>query len=251
MNKIKAKIQDIIAVYKEAVPQKSFKESFKLSWGRFNRKEKAFAVFAFIISLGLTLRGIIPTVLAGNLDLLAIVSIIMSVFGFIGTWTLAVQWQHTFKFNGVQNVAGMMVGGMQGVYGDMFTSFYYFVTEFRGHYNWKKNRNEDGELVAKKEFGVKEIVKAVFFWTIGLGFLSYFMGGQKIILDAITNGLSFTAQQRQTGGHIDGYYLWLLVDVLSFAMFYWLGNEVVAFSYLAMMAQGFVGLMIWKKGLTD
>ena len=38
----------------------------------------------------------------------------MSIFGFIGTWTLAIQWQHTFKANGVQNVAGILVAGIQG-----------------------------------------------------------------------------------------------------------------------------------------
>lgn len=74
----------------------------------------------------------------------------MSIFGFIGTWTLAIQWQHTFKANGVQNVAGILVAGIQGVYGEMFKSCYYLATEFIGHYNWKKRRNDDGELVVDK-----------------------------------------------------------------------------------------------------
>ncbi|WP_244951865.1 nicotinamide mononucleotide transporter [Streptococcus gallolyticus] len=83
---------------------------------------------------------------------------------------------------------------------------------------------------------------------MGLGFLSYWMGGQKIVLDALTNGLSFTAQQRQVKGHLDGYYIWLLVDFLSFMLFISIGNQIVAFSYLGMFAQGLVGIMIWKKG---
>jgi nicotinamide mononucleotide transporter len=231
--------------------QLSLKESFNIAWNRFDLKEKIFVVFAFLVSLGFNLYGILPTLTARDFDLLNILSIIMAVFGFIGTWTLAIQWQHTFKANGVQNVAGILVAGIQGVYGDMFKSCYYLATEFIGHYNWKKRRSDDGQLIVDKNFSLKDVLIAIFFWTIGLGFLSYWMGGQKIILDAMTNGLSFTAQQRQVKGHIDGYYIWLVVDFLSFLLFLSVGNPIVAFSYLGMIAQGFVGIMIWKKSQSE
>ncbi|MCY7155677.1 nicotinamide riboside transporter PnuC [Streptococcus gallolyticus subsp. gallolyticus] len=228
--------------------QLSLKNSFNLAWNRLNTKEKLFVIIAFLASLSFTLYGMLPTLVTGDFTALNTLSIIMSIFGFIGTWTLALQWQHTFKANGIQNIAGILVAGMQGIYGDMFTSFYYLVTEFIGHYSWKKRRNDNGELVVDKKFGVKDVFLAIFFWTIGLGFLSYWMGGQKIVLDALTNGLSFTAQQRQVKGHLDGYYIWLLVDFLSFMLFISIGNQIVAFSYLGMFAQGLVGIMIWKKG---
>lgn len=228
--------------------QLSLKKSFNLAWNRLNTKEKLFVIIAFLASLSFTLYGMLPTLVTGDFTALNTLSIIMSIFGFIGTWTLALQWQHTFKANGIQNIAGILVAGMQGIYGDMFTSFYYLVTEFIGHYSWKKRRNDNGELVVDKKFGTKDVFLAIFFWTIGLGFLSYWMGGQKIVLDALTNGLSFTAQQRQVKGHLDGYYIWLLVDFLSFILFISIGNQIVAFSYLGMFAQGLVGIMIWKKG---
>ncbi len=227
--------------------QLSLKNSFNLAWNRFSAKEKIFVVFAFIVSLSFTLYGMIPTLFSGNLSLLNILSIIMSIFGFIGTWTLAIQWQHTFKANGIQNISGILVAGIQGVYGEMFKSCYYLVTEFIGHYNWKNRRNDNGELVVDKKFSFKDVLIAVLFWTIGLGFISYWMGGRRIILDSITNGLSFTAQQRQVKGHIDGYYIWIVVDLLSFILYLSVGNPIVAFSYLGMVTQGFVGIMIWKK----
>lgn len=228
--------------------QLSLKNSFNLAWNRLNTKEKMFVIITFLASLSFTLYGMLPTLVTGDFTALNTLSIIMSIFGFIGTWTFALQWQHTFKANGIQNIAGILVAGMQGIYGDMFTSFYYLVTEFIGHYSWKKRRNDNGELVVDKKFGAKDVFLAIFFWTIGLGFLSYWMGGQKIVLDALTNGLSFTAQQRQVKGHLDGYYIWLLVDLLSFMLFISIGNQIVAFSYLGMFAQGLVGIMIWKKG---
>lgn len=228
--------------------QLSLKNSFNLAWNRLNTKEKMFVIITFLASLSFTLYGMLPTLVTGDFTALNTLSIIMSIFGFIGTWTFALQWQHTFKANGIQNIAGILVAGIQGIYGHMFTSFYYLVTEFIGHYSWKKRRNDNGELVVDKKFGVKDVFLAIFFWTIGLGFLSYWMGGQKIVLDALTNGLSFTAQQRQVKGHLDGYYIWLLVDFLSFILFISIGNQIVAFSYLGMFAQGLVGIMIWKKG---
>lgn len=111
----------------------------------------------------------------------------------------------------------------------------------------KKRRSDDGQLIVNKNFSLKDVLIAIFFWTTGLGSLSYWMGGQKIILDAMSNGLSFTAQQRQVKGHLDGYCIWLVVDFLSFLHFLSVGNPIVAFSYLGMIAQGFVGIMIWKK----
>lgn len=226
----------------------TLKESILKAWNRFSRGQKVFAVGALIASLGFNIYGILPTIQAGNYNFTTVTSIIMAVFGFIGTWTMAIQWQHTFKANGIQNIAGILVTGVSGVYGDMFTSFYYLVTEFIGHFSWAKKRDTDGELVVDKKFGFKDISIAVVFWTVGLGLVSFLMGGQKIILDAITNGLSFTAQQRQVKGHLDGFYLWLLVDVLSFVLFMSIGNEIVAFSYLGMFAQGMVGIMVWKQG---
>lgn len=231
--------------------QLSFKQSFELAWGRLSKGQKAFATIAFLASLGFTINGLLPTIQAGDYTVLNVLSMIMSIFGFLGTWTLAIQWQHTFKLNGVQNVSGIMVAGIQGIYGDMITSFYYLVTEFIGHFSWNKRRADDGELVVDKHFGWKDIAYAIFFWTIGLGVLSWLIGGKQIILDALTNGLAFTAQQRQVKGHLDGYYLWLLVDILSFILFLRVGNEIVAFSYLAMLMQGFVGIMIWKNGLGE
>ena len=231
--------------------QLSLKQSFDLAWGRFTLRERLFVIASFTVSLGFTVYGILSTLWLGQLDMITILSIIMSVFGFIGTWTLALQWQHTFKVNCIQNLAGILVAGMQGIYGDMFTSLYYLITEFIGNSIWKKRRNKDGELVVDKGFGVKDVLIAIFFWTIGLGLLSFWMGGQQIILDALTNGLSFTAQQRQVKGHIDGFYLWLLVDLLSFILFMAIGNQVVAFSYFGMFAQGSVGIMIWQKGKGD
>lgn len=41
----------------------------------------------------------------------------------------------TFKANGIQNIAGILVARLQGIYGDMFISFYYLVTEFVRHYS--------------------------------------------------------------------------------------------------------------------
>ena len=39
----------------------SLKESFNNAWNRFDLKEKIFVIFAFLVSLGFTLYGMIPT----------------------------------------------------------------------------------------------------------------------------------------------------------------------------------------------
>lgn len=229
-------------------PVLTLTQSIQKTFGRLNTWEKVAVVIAFFISLGFNIKGIVPTVMAGEYNFLSTMSLIMAVFGFLGTWTMAVQWQHTFKLNGVQNVSGILVNFKQKLFGDMLTSGYYLWTEFVGHRNWGELRDEDGDLQVDKEFGYKDIFKAVVIWTIGLGILSKLLGGTQIWLDAVTNGLSFTAQRRQVTGHIDGYYIWLLVDVLSFWLMLRVGNEVVAYSYLGMFAQGVAGLIIWRRG---
>ncbi|WP_288622731.1 hypothetical protein [uncultured Streptococcus sp.] len=75
----------------------------------------------------------LPTLVTGDFTALNTLSIIMSIFGFIGTWTLALQWQQTFKANGIQNIAGILVAGMQGIYGDMFISFGNYIPVYTNH----------------------------------------------------------------------------------------------------------------------
>ena len=134
---------------------------------------------------------------------------------------------------------------MQGIYGDIPV----FITSSQNLFaqQLEKRRNKDGELVVDKGFGVKDVLIAIFLddWA---WFALLLDGRSTNHLDALTNGLSFTAQQRQVKGHIDGFYLWLLVDLLSFILFMAIGNQVVAFSYFGMFAQGSVGIMIWQKG---
>ena len=55
-------------------------------------KEKLFVIIAFLASLSFTLSGMLPTLVTGDFTALNTLSIIMSIFGFIGTWTLALQW---------------------------------------------------------------------------------------------------------------------------------------------------------------
>lgn len=160
--------------------QLSLKNSFNLAWNRLNTKEKMFVIIAFLASLSFTLYGMLPTLVTGDFTALNTLSIIMSIFGFIGTWTLALQWQHTFKANGIQNIAGILVAGMQGIYGDMFTSFYYLVTEFIGHYSWKKRRNDNGELVVDKNSEPKTSFSLSSFGQLDLAFCLTGWVGKKL-----------------------------------------------------------------------
>lgn len=229
----------------------TFRQALASAWSRLSRPQQIFTMISFLLSVGFTTASILPPIISGQWSLLNILSMIMSLFGFLGTWTMAIQWQHTFKLNAIQNIAGIGTAGLQKVYGDMFTSAYYLLTEFIGNHAWKHKRDQEGQLMVDKRFGWRDILIAVFFWTIGLGLISRLMGGKSIVLDALTNGLAFTAQQRQIKGHLDGYYLWILVNLLSFIMFFSLGNTIVALSYLSMLMQVFVGIMVWKNGHED
>lgn len=148
--------------------QLSLKQSFDLAWGRFTLRERLFVIASFTVSLGFTVYGILSTLWLGQLDMITILSIIMSVFGFIGTWTLALQWQHTFKVNGIQNLAGILVAGMQGIYGDMFTSLYYLITEFIGNSNWKNAATKTANWWSIKALVLKTFSLLSFSGRLGL-----------------------------------------------------------------------------------
>ena len=49
-------------------------------------KEKLFVIIAFLASLSFTLYGMLPTLVTGDFTALNTLSIIMSIFGFIGTF---------------------------------------------------------------------------------------------------------------------------------------------------------------------
>ena len=84
----------------------------------------------------------------------------------------------TFKANGIQNIAGILVARLQGIYGDMFISFLLSRNRICQALQLEKNAVMIMvNLLSIKKFGAKDVFLAIFFWTIGLGFLSYWMGG--------------------------------------------------------------------------
>lgn len=214
-----------------------------------NRPKWQIGVIAtmFVISTIITMYSIYTGVQQG-MSVNTFTSVAMSIFSYLGTWMLAVQYRFNFAFNGIQNVFGIIVAGRSGILGDAMTSLYYLCYQVIGAKSWDKKRDADGNLQVERDTSIKVIIKAVFFWGIGLGFVSWMLGGKQIILDAITNSLAFVANDLQIRkASIYGNILWLIVDILSIIIFLRVGNYIVVLTYASMTAQTIANIVLWSK----
>lgn len=200
-------------------------------------RHRWFTGLSFVLSVSVTLWGVSQSGWS--------LASLMSILGTIGIWGIAFTMKTNFFFNGAQNLTGVLVGVQSRIYGDALTSLFYLGTEFFGWNQWTKHRNPDGSLriETKENWGL--LAFAILFCGVFLGFISWLLGGQHIVLDAVTNSISFLAQIYQMARRRSAYYLWLAVDLFSIWLWLLTGQWAVAAMYAAFVIQGVAGLWNW------
>ncbi|MDO4670458.1 MAG: nicotinamide riboside transporter PnuC [Aerococcus sp.] len=198
-----------------------------------------FTGLSFTLSIIVTIIGVVQSGFS--------LASLMSILGAIGIWGIAFTTKTNFFFNGAQNLTGIFVGMQSRIYGDALTSLFYLVSEFFGWQQWTIHRNPDGSLRIETRENWLLLAFAILFCGVFLGFVSWLLGGEHIVLDAITNSISFLAQIYQMARRRSAYYLWLAVDLFSIWLWALTGQWAVVAMYLAFVIQGLAGLWNWHS----
>ncbi|MGP6145880.1 nicotinamide riboside transporter PnuC [Jeotgalibaca sp. A122] len=180
---------------------------------------------------------------------------IVSWLGLVGTIGLAHAKTWNFPFNMTQNLFATGQAFKSALYGDMFMSAFYFLSNlFIGLPSWIKNKSDDaseGDIKVVKTTDWKTITLAVVGGGVILGVISYLMGGQYVILDALNNSTAIVAQVMQMRRNRHSWWLWGVTNVIGIVIWLGVGQPQMAIMYLCFALNSVRGWVNWGLGQSD
>lgn len=166
--------------------------------------------------------------------------------GTVGTIMTAKRHKLAGLPNLVQNVFNIFVSGYAGVLGDSLMSVWYAVNEGASIKIWNDHSVGD-KVKTEKCVNWFRVVGLMAVTGIGMGLYSYYMGGQKIVLDAVNNasgaiGIYMQKIERQRAS----WYLWGITNILGIAI-WWDINPIQAGMYVAFLLNTVRGYINWSE----
>jgi len=151
----------------------------------------------------------------------------------------------------ISSVLYVVVFYMSAFYADMSLNVYYFFISFYGWVNWSRKKNDEDSGLKVSQAGNR-------LWLILASItLLLFIGGGYILKeytdspvpywDAFTTALSITATWMLTRKIIEHWILWVVVDLVSMALYIYRGLYPTAFLFLVYTIMAFIGYLEWKK----
>ena len=201
----------------------------------------------WLVNFLMIIIGIRSTILnyTGEFTVMYVTSILVLWAGTLGTIMTAYKHRFAGAPNLVQNFFNIYVSGTNGIVGDAVMAAFYAFFEGRSLWTWGKNTDENNKVQTTDKVNWISVVFQVFVATVGLGILSYILGGQKIILDSINNGTAIVAQvmskeRRQNAS----WFLWGITNVIGIAIFLEI-NPIQAAMYTAFLLNTIRGYVNW------
>ena len=182
-----------------------------------------------------------------DFNMLWLTSFIVSLAGTFGTMATAYKWKYAGLPNMVQNISNIYVSGVSGVVGDAVMGVYYLGTEAFSLKSWTEHA-KGNKVEVDKTFEWKRVVKLVFWTGVGLGLLSFTLGGKMIILDAVNNTTGAVAQYLQKVERKRvGWVLWFITNVIGIVIWYRLENMQMAVMYSVFTLNSVRGYLNWSE----
>ena len=182
-----------------------------------------------------------------DFNMLWLTSFIVSLAGTFGTMATAYKWKYAGLPNMVQNISNIYVSGVSGVLGDAIMGVYYLGTEVFSLKSWTEHA-KGNKVEVDKTFEWKRVVKLVFWTGVGLGLLSFTLGGKMIILDAVNNATGAVAQYLQKVERKRvGWVLWFITNVIGIVIWYRLENMKMAVMYSVFTLNSVRGYLNWSE----
>ena len=182
-----------------------------------------------------------------DFNMLWLTSFIVSLAGTFGTMATAYKWKYAGLPNMVQNISNIYVSGVSGVLGDAIMGVYYLGTEVFSLKSWTEHA-KGNKVEVDKTFEWKRVVKLVFWTGVGLGLLSFTLGGKMIILDAVNNATGAVAQYLQKVERKRvGWVLWFITNVIGIVIWYRLENMQMAVMYSVFTLNSVRGYLNWSE----
>ncbi|AYW49823.1 nicotinamide mononucleotide transporter PnuC [Tetragenococcus halophilus] len=206
-----------------------------------NDDSKGLKLFNYFVTFAMVIVTIWGSFNNGWLNL----ANLMSWLGLIGVIGIAYRWKGNFLFNMSQNVVGFIVNTRAKLFGDAAMSLFFFGSQVWGIKDWFGHQDSEGKVTTHSQTNWKQVSIMILFLSIGIGIASYFLGGNYIILDAVTNATAIIAQTMHMNRNKNGWIIWTLTNIISIYMFTSLGVTQVAVMYTVFCFNNVRGWINW------
>lgn len=166
--------------------------------------------------------------------------------GTVGTIMTAKRHKLAGLPNLVQNGFNLVVAWQSGILGDSLISLWYAFAEAMSLKTWGEH-SEGDKVETVKQVNWWRVVGLTTVTGVVMGLYSYYMGGQKIVLDAINNasgavGEYFQKLERNRAS----WYLWGITNLIGIVI-WWDINPIQAGMYVAFLLNTVRGYLNWSE----
>jgi nicotinamide mononucleotide transporter len=140
------------------------------------------------------------------------------------------------------------------LYADMSLQVYYLIMSIYGWYFWIKGRKneENDQILVSKTSNILRVNLSLI--TIGLWILMFFIlkkftDSNVPVADSLVTALSITATWMLTKKKLEQWLVWILVNIMSVALFFYKELYATVFLYIILGIMAYVGYIRWKKDL--
>lgn len=137
-----------------------------------------------------------------------------------------------------------------GLYSDTLLQPYFLLMQIYGWWNWLHGRNKDGlariENMSLQERALSAAGTAAI--ALGLGWtFSHFKSAAAPYLDASCAAMSITAQYLLSIRRLENWILWISVDVIYIALYWWKDLRATSVLYAVFLVLSIAGLAEWLR----
>jgi nicotinamide mononucleotide transporter len=136
------------------------------------------------------------------------------------------------------------------LYSDAALQVFFLVIQLYGWWKWAVARRQTGDVPVSWMTGRQRLIWAAATLAGGLAdgwFLSHHTPDVAPWLDATTTALSVAAQFLLSLRRIENWLLWILVDIISVALYLWRGLLPTTALYAVFLVLAIAGLLQWRR----
>lgn len=138
-------------------------------------------------------------------------------------------------------------------YAGMTLQIYYVLMSIYGWYSWKRGvSNIDTTLPVRKTKFTEAIILTIvtsLIFIIYYAVLKHLTDSPVPFVDSFTSALSITATWMLTKKMIEQWILWIVVDIVSIALFFYRDLHFTALLFIVYSIMAVVGFFQWRKSM--
>lgn len=182
----------------------------------------------------------------------SVLGFITALSGTICVLLVAKRKMSNYLFGFIQTGVAFALGLQVFLIGETGENFFYFITQFWGIANWKKNMEEDQVITEK--FSIKHWVitgSILLVGTLFLGFIFDYFDGTQAYADAFTLITAMVAQMLMLYRFKEQWLFWGILNCVSLIQWSIIANVSMVFLYIVLLINVTYGYVTWSKGIKN